>query len=273
MCELFSMSSRVPSTVSLSLEEFSSHGGLHGPHKDGWGIAWYEDGDIHLTKESLSASSSAGLHHVVNHPFQSDLVLCHIRKATQGAVASRNCQPFVREMGGKWHSFAHNGDLSGIRESCPLLEKRFMPIGETDSEWAFCVLLETLAPLWSAEFAPGLDARLIAIKRFAERMRALGPANFLYSDGEFLFVHSHKRHQSDGTIGSPGLWRLQRHCHEGGTFDATGLTVTARGIAQDVVLVASVPLTDENWIAITEGHTVAIRNGQFSEPHGEHTLA
>ena len=41
MCELFGMSTRRPSTVTLSLEEFSRHGGLSGPHKDGWGIALY----------------------------------------------------------------------------------------------------------------------------------------------------------------------------------------------------------------------------------------
>lgn len=260
------MSSRIPSTVSLSLEEFSSHGGLNGPHKDGWGIAWYEDGDIHLTKESLSAASSTGLRQVLNHPFQSDLVLSHIRKATQGAVASRNCQPFVREMGGKWHSFAHNGDLAGIRESCPLVAKRFTPVGETDSEWAFCVLLEALTALWSIGARPSLKNRLILIKRYAESMRKLGPANFLYSDGEFLFVHSHKRYQTDGTIRAPGLWQLKRHCQEGGTFDATGLTITARGVEQDVVLVASVPLTDENWIAMPEGCVVAIRSGQVVDP-------
>ena len=97
-------------------------------------------------------------------------------------------------------------------------------------------------------------------------MSSRAPSTVSLSLEEFS---SHKRHQSDGTIGSPGLWRLQRHCHEGGTFDATGLTVTARGIAQDVVLVTSVPLTDENWIAIPEGHTIAIRNGQFAESHGE----
>jgi len=30
------MSSNVPATVTYSLEEFSRHGGLTGPHKDGW---------------------------------------------------------------------------------------------------------------------------------------------------------------------------------------------------------------------------------------------
>lgn len=35
MCELFSMSARLPAEVRFSLEEFSRHGGLSGPHKDG----------------------------------------------------------------------------------------------------------------------------------------------------------------------------------------------------------------------------------------------
>ena len=59
MCELFAMSARYPSTVQLSLEEFSRHGGLSGPHKDGWGIGWYEEGDIRLVKERDPAVSSA----------------------------------------------------------------------------------------------------------------------------------------------------------------------------------------------------------------------
>ena len=44
MCELFAMSSRVPATVTFSLEEFARHGGLTAPHKDGWGIVYYDVG-------------------------------------------------------------------------------------------------------------------------------------------------------------------------------------------------------------------------------------
>ncbi|MES9904747.1 MAG: class II glutamine amidotransferase [Sedimenticola sp.] len=40
MCELFAMSSLEPASVSFSMEEFSRHGGLSGPHRDGWGIAF-----------------------------------------------------------------------------------------------------------------------------------------------------------------------------------------------------------------------------------------
>jgi predicted glutamine amidotransferase len=262
MCELFAMSTRLPSTVSLSLEEFSSHGGLKGPHKDGWGIAWYEAGEVHLTKESLAASTSLGLKSAMEHPFLSDLVLCHIRKATQGTIASRNCQPFIRELGGAWHSFAHNGDLPGIRDANAQQQRFFQPVGETDSELAFCDLLERLRRLWKADRLPTVSARLEVIQEFATTLRQLGPANFLYTDGEVLFAHSHKRHQTDGTIRAPGLWQLKRHCKEGGFFDAEGLSLAVEGKEQDVVLFASVPLTPENWTPVAEGAVVAVQNGQ-----------
>jgi glutamine amidotransferase len=43
MCELFAISSFEPTNVTFSLDEFSKHGGLTGPHKDGWGIVFYAD--------------------------------------------------------------------------------------------------------------------------------------------------------------------------------------------------------------------------------------
>jgi len=115
MCELFAMSAAQPADVHLSLEEFSRHGGLAGPHKDGWGIAWYEGADVRLVKEPTAASDSACLEFIQDRPFRSTLVLSHIRKATQGALTLANTQPFARELGGRMHVFAHNGDLDGAR--------------------------------------------------------------------------------------------------------------------------------------------------------------
>ncbi len=51
MCELFAMSSRVPTEVRFSLETFSRRGGLSGRNKDGWGLAYYEENDVRLIKE------------------------------------------------------------------------------------------------------------------------------------------------------------------------------------------------------------------------------
>ena len=267
MCELFAMSTRYPSTVTLSLEEFSRHGGLSGPHKDGWGIAWDDDGDIRLIKEALPAWNSDRLQSVKQQPFRSAQVVSHIRKATQGQVAERNSQPFIRQLGGTWHSFAHNGDLRALRDDKRFGSDVFKPVGETDSEHAFCALLERLQSLWQANHSPGIEDRLEVVCRFAGDLRGLGPANFVYGDGDTLFVHAHKRYQSDGTIRAPGLWRLVRHCDAGGEFATDGLTVVAHEGEQDVVLLASVPLSSEAWEPLAEGAVMAIRKGRVVAEH------
>jgi glutamine amidotransferase len=263
------MSSRVPANVRFSLEEFSRHGGLTGPHKDGWGIAYYAQGDVRLVKEPLPAYDSACLRFIQDHPFASALVVSHIRKATQGAHRLANCQPYVRELGGSMHVFAHNGDLNlaRLRAAAPLGVHR--PIGDTDSEYAFCALLGRLEALWlESNRAPPLNQRLAIVAAFAAELRLLGPANFLYADGDALFAHGHKRTQADHGIRPPGLHVLCRHCaHETGTMSTEGLEISPRESGeQDVVLFASVPLTDEaGWRALEEGEVIAARGGSIQQ--------
>jgi glutamine amidotransferase len=263
MCELFAMSARHPTTVKMSLEEFSRHGGLSGPHKDGWGIGWYEEGDIRLVKERDPAASSACVRFIQANPFSSSLVISHIRKATLGSVASRNCQPFVRELGGAWHCFAHNGDLKGIAADRRFQPEGFRPVGETDSEQAFCALMDMLRPLWSSGGVPPIGERRQIVARFAAALRELGPANFLYCDGDALFAHADRRHQSDGSIKAPGMWRLARRCPAGGELAAQGLRIASEGGEQEVVLVASVPLTADGWVAFAEGEMLVARQGRI----------
>jgi predicted glutamine amidotransferase len=258
------MSSNVPATVTYSLEEFSRHGGLTGPHKDGWGIAYYSQGDVRLVKEPLPASDSACVRFVQDHPFSSALAMSHIRKATQGANTLTNCQPFVRELGGAMHVFAHNGSLDDgrLRERLSLGFHR--PVGETDSEYAFCVLLGRLTQLWlRADGVPPLDRRMSTVAAFAEEIRSLGPANFLYADGDVLFAHGHKRTHDDQGIRPPGLHVLCRRCaHDVSAADINGLSITPTTSQQHVVLTASVPLTKESgWRPLLEGELIAICKG------------
>ena len=261
MCELFAMSARHATTVSLSLEEFSRHGGLTGPHKDGWGIGWYEDGDIRVIKESHASASSACARFIQTNPFSSSLVISHIRKATLGPVASRNCQPFVRELGGVWHCFAHNGELPGIERDSRFRAVEFRPVGETDSEHAFCALMDRMRPLWSSSSPPSQGERKVLVSRFGAALRELGPANFLYCDGSTLFAHADRRRQSDGSISAPGLWRLARQCPAGGELSAEGLRIASEAGEQEVVLIASVPLSDEGWTPLAEGELLIARQG------------
>lgn len=261
MCELFAMSARHPATVEMSLEAFSRHGGLDGPHKDGWGIAWYDARDVRLVKETFPAADSACVRFIEAHPFASPFVLSHIRKATRGDVALRNSQPFIRELGGAWHVFAHNGDLPEIEHDARFGAESYRPVGETDSERAFCALLDRLRALWRGGATPALPERLRVVEAFAAELRQLGPANFIYCDGDALFAHADRRHQDDGRIAPPGLWRLARHCPRGGELAADGLRIRAHDGEQEVVLFASVPLTAEAWVPLAAGEIVVARHG------------
>jgi len=265
MCELLAMSSRYPATVRLSLQELAQRGGATGPHRDGWGIAYYAGRDARLIKEPAPASDSACVRFIEGHDLRSPIVISHIRKATHGEAVLHNTQPFARELGGRLHVFAHNGDLGDAYRALEI--DRWRPIGDTDSEHAFCSLLERLAPLWQQpQQPPAVAARLEVLAGFAAALRPMGPANFIYSDADVLFVHGDRRHQADGQIRPPGVWRLARSCPVAtdAALDVPGVSLRATTEAsQQVVLAASVPLTDEGWEPIERGAVLALRGGEI----------
>ena len=260
MCELFGLSSRLPTTVTLSMRLLARRGSRAMRLGDGWGVAFHTGDDALLIKQAEPANESAWVDFLETRQIRSHIVVSHIRHATQGEVSLRNTQPFTRELGGRVHVFAHNGKLPGIERRFARAFRRFRPIGNTDSEVAFCVLLERLAPLWDA-YPPSPAERVAAVTALASELRELGPANFLYSDGELLIAHGHRRTQSDGHIAPPGLTTLTRSCAvDPDALEPAG--VTLRG-GQLVILFASVPLTNEPWRPLEEGE---IRVARKSAP-------
>jgi predicted glutamine amidotransferase len=299
MCELFAMSSRVPASVNMTLEELSRHGGLTGPHRDGWGIAYYDEGEVRLIKEAAPAASSDVVQFIERHNLRSTIVVSHIRHATQGRVCLRNTQPFTRELGGRMHLFAHNGDFGDIISNPRFELGDFRPIGDTDSEYAFCVLMGRMKKLWldpdqpwrkltaadraassgatgatgatgiaGAAGDPGGDVppfaeRFAIVREFLGEMRRKGPANIIYADGATVFAHGDRRlHQETGEVGPPGLY-VTRHVHPAlvAALDIPGLRIMIEEEAQDVLLFASVPLTEDDWVPLLEGEIVAAADG------------
>lgn len=268
MCELFALCGRYPTDVTLSMGEFSRHGGLTGTHRDGWGIAWFEDGAVHLHRGTEAAGSSADLARS-SVSLSSTLVLSHIRKATTGVVHLRNTQPFQEKALGRYYLFAHNGHVPELAARLPLATDHFLPAGDTDSEYAFCLLMERIRARAEergiARAVPlPVDDLLEVMAEFCTAVTPFGPFNFLFSDGETLIVHGHKRtQQPDGKIRPPGLWRLSRHCRTGKeSLQTGGLDVRNSHSRQDVVLIASVPLTDEPWQPLPAGAILALRDGE-----------
>jgi glutamine amidotransferase len=269
MCELLGLSSNLPATLNLSLARLAEHGGPPTSIRDGWGVAWYEGADVRLIKDAGPADASDWLRFVGQHELRSNVVMAHIRKATIGAPAYRNAQPFVRELAGRMHSFAHNGWVPSVVEMPGFRSSRFTPVGETDSEQAFCALLERLSTIWSGPHdIPPLECRLEIVKAFAGEMCALGPANFLYFDGDALLAHGDRRKSSaTGKVTAPGLVFLQRQCSPtSAAIIVNGVSVT--GTDQMITLVASVPLSAEPWQAMVEGEVTAFRGGQINGKRG-----
>lgn len=264
MCELLGMSAHYPASITLSLNEFARHGGETGPHADGWGIAFYEGPDANLIRESTSAADSVLMSTLRGYRVASEIVLAHIRRASFGPVELKNTHPFRRELGGRVHCFAHNGDLPGIENRFRLDPAgSFRAVGNTDSEFAFCMLMERLAGLWTCgRDVPDLHSRRVVVADFAREIGQLGSANFLYSDGEVLFVHGHVRTQADGSLQAPGLHYISVTCNHGiGHSELASVKLESERL-QKVTLVSTVPLTDGDWQPLHAGELLVLKAGE-----------
>jgi glutamine amidotransferase len=185
MCQLLGMNCNVPTDIVFSFTGFATRGGRTDVHADGWGIAFFEGAGVRhfVDYEAAIASPIADL--IKRCPIKSKNVIAHIRKATQGRVALENCHPFVRELWGRYWVFAHNGDLKGFS---PVLNGAFRPVGSTDSEWAFCYLLQELRRRFG-DAAPALPALSAALRELTRDVAAYGTFNMMLSDGSALFAH------------------------------------------------------------------------------------
>jgi glutamine amidotransferase len=137
MCELLGMSANVPTDIVFSFTGLMQRGGRTGPHRDGWGIGFYEGRGLRLFQDPAASSESEVANLVQRYPIKSEVVIGHIRQANVGKVCLSNTHPFVRELWGRNWCFAHNGQLGDFSG----LASFYRPVGDTDSEAAFCDLL------------------------------------------------------------------------------------------------------------------------------------
>ena len=257
MCQLLGMNCNAPTDVTFSFSGFAQRGGHTDHHTDGWGIAFFEgDG---------SAQGDKGLRHFVDHqaacespvaelirryPIKSRNVIAHIRKATQGRIALENCHPFVRELWGRYWVFAHNGNLVDFE---PRLHGSFRPVGTTDSELAFCWIMQELAK--SHAGVPSVQELTLTLRGLAAQIAAHGTFNFLLSNGEALWAHA-----------STSLFYVERrHPFAHATLSDEDLSVNFAEHTQPsdrVAVVVTAPLTtNEVWTAFAPGELKVFENG------------
>lgn len=239
MCQLLGMNANTATDLVFSFTGFSRRAE---EHKDGFGIAFFEGAGVRLFVDAQSASTSPVAAMVRHYPIRSSHIIAHIRKATQGAVALENTHPFVRELWGRYWVFAHNGNLVDFR---PRLHAAFRPVGTTDSEHAFCWLMQELAKAHAG--VPTVAELTATLAELAPVAARHGTFNFMLSNGEALWAHC-----------STNLYHLQRQHPFGSAClhdeDVTVDFSTVTSPQDRVTVVVTEPLTtDEPWTRMAPG--------------------
>ena len=248
MCQLLALNANTPTDLVFSFTGFSTRAQ---EHRDGFGVAFFEGAGVRLFVDAQSARESPVADMVRRYPIRSRNIVAHIRKATQGRVELANTHPFQRELWGRYWVFAHNGDLKGAP---PRLHGAFRPVGSTDSEHAFCWLMQELAKA-HADLPP--VAELTAtLAELVPKMAARGSFNVMLSNGEALWAHcSTKLH-----------WLVRRHPFAQARLADDDLSVdfAQHTTPQDrVAIVVTEPLThDEPWQAMAPGELIAFVDGE-----------
>lgn len=243
MCQLLGMNANVPTDICFSFEGFHKRGGDTDHHRDGWGIAFFEGRGCRTFLDVQASSESPIAALVRAYPIHSRNVIAHIRRATAGVTRLENTHPFQRELWGRHWIFAHNGHLQDYH---PALRGCHLPVGDTDSELAFCHLLEALRARFP-EGQPAQEVLFEALRELTTHIGSHGEFNFLLSNGDCLFAHCASR-----------LYYIVRQA----PFSVAHLkdcdvSVDMAELAKPgdrVAVIATLPLTDnETWQTLPRG--------------------
>lgn len=251
MCQLLGMNCNVPTDIVFSFTGFQARGGLTDHHTDGWGIAFFEERGLRQFLDSKPSAHSPVAELVRNYPIKSTHVIAHIRKATQGRIALENTHPFQRELWGRYWAFAHNGNLVDF---APEFHGPFRPVGDTDSEKAFCYLLQELKSEFGDQ-APSDDLLFEAVRKHSLILGAKGEFNFLLSNGQLMFAHCSTRLCS---IVRQAPFSVAALKDQDVSVDFSSLTTEKDRVA----VIATLPLTEnEVWKTHAPGTLLMFREG------------
>jgi predicted glutamine amidotransferase len=252
MCRLLGIVASEPTEFRLCLREGPrSLAALSREHRDGWGLAiWDDTSTWRLDKGIACAHEDQRFHELAGG--RGELLVAHIRQRTVGCSSLENTHPFHA---GRW-VFAHNGtikDVAFLRANVSVARKRAI-LGQTDSELFFAYLLTRLddAGLAAAEPGPETDGVIRAALRDVRARPDFGAYNFLLSDSTCTYAHRCGRSLFLLERGPADAVRVNRESREGVVVQ------TPWSQRRYAVLVASERMTDEPWEELSDGMLLRI---------------
>lgn len=194
MCQLLGMNCNNPTDIGFSFAGFRKRGGMTDHHTDGFGIAFFEKSacgkvGLRLFHDDKPSYCSPIADLINRYPIKAMNVISHIRKATQGNTCLANTHPFVREIWGEKWVFAHNGQLnSEFLTKLSTNNDYYQPVGTTDSEMAFCYLLNQL----KIQFNEKPDDRILFVflTKICRTLSKEGLFNCLLSNGHWQLAYA-----------------------------------------------------------------------------------
>ena len=260
MCEMLGLNFSRPVEVAFSFAGLLK-GSERNPH--GWGVGCYPDGGraANIFKEAKPGYESLLAAFLSSHlPLRSSTFLAHIRKASRGSVTFANCHPFSRHYKALEYLFVHNGTMN---KELLKSKGRYRPLGQTDSELAFCSLMGRIEalkiyPVIKGKYVGYTQEQFDAIYKILREINQAGSLACILTDGQTMFayrdanglreLHYQERHQSlvehelgdeEVTIKLPG----------NNEHDGTGF------------IMATVPIDSGEWKTFQPGQMIVCRNG------------
>ena len=246
---------------SSSFGNSSNNNGFNDSSIDGATVAQRAATGLRLFHDNKPSHLSPVADLVHNYPIKAINVISHIRKATQGQNCLANTHPFVREVWGEQWVFAHNGQMNeAFVRRCERLKKNgnaeyCQPVGNTDSEMAFCYLINRLKSTFKQR--PD-DAALFAFLTAQCRyLAANGLFNCLLSNGNWQLAYA-------GSL----LFYLTRKAPFGEARLADDdLAINFSDVTTDkdrVTILVTIPLTkNENWQQLAVNECAIFKDGEL----------
>jgi len=179
----------VNSLILKNFQRLAEYGkiprGTNKGHKDGWGIVAYEKGKPNLFVKSDKNAYIDSLFSETMKELKrkaTDIVICHLRKASIGTKNIINAHPFVHYA----YAFCQNGTIFDS-EKIPLKpEFKKLVKGETDSEKFFAYILQFL----NNDNESGARIIRLAIKNSVTSIRKnfdFTAVNIIFSNGKYVW--------------------------------------------------------------------------------------
>jgi predicted glutamine amidotransferase len=253
MCRLLSIVSSEPSDFKIVLREAPrSMAALSREHRDGWGLAVFDDARGWYVERGVVCANEDARFHELAAGSRGEVLISHVRQKTVGDTSITNTHPFERC---GW-VFAHNGTVNHIEwlrtNSSP---RRLGEIcGDTDSEVLFAWLLTQIDEAGSGGPDGDIVERALASAvRVARERPGFGVFNFLLSNGMTTYAHRFGRTMYLLERGPENAVRTQRMSSDGMTT-----VETAWSPHRVAVFIASEQITDEPWQGLEEGMLVRV---------------